>query len=475
MNTINWAWLGSQAKINGITLFETLMIQKIIKLFLAVSCLFTTASYAVLDLQLTQGVRGAIPIAIVPFSGQSDAKSPDNVSTVINTDLQNSGRFSVMDTGSMTQTPHSASEVDFAYWQNQNQSNIVVGNIQPAGGDRYRVTFQLLNAYANKASANKKSSAPTWQSAVLLSNTFTANSSQLRSIAHHISDLIYENLTGDKGIFSTRIAYVVAQPAPDGRGGQYSLEVSDMDGYNPKPLLKSGQPIMSPTWSFDGNQIAYVSFEGGEPAVYVQDVYSGARHVLSKFDGLNSAPSWSPDGQKMALVLTRTGYPKIFVMSVGSKQLTQVTNGDSIDTEPVWSADGRFIYFTSNRSGGPQIYRTTQSGGSAQRVTFEGKYNASPSLSPDGKTLAVLNGSSNAYNIAVQDIPTGRYNVLTQSGNDQSPSIAPNGKMVIYATQTGGRGVLAMVSTDGKVKITLPARQGDVREPAWGPFNRSSR
>ncbi len=443
--------------------------KKLLKTLLALSLFTATLAHAVLDLQLTQGVRSAIPIAIVPFAGQSDAQSPDNISTVINTDLQNSGRFNVMNKNDIKQTPSTAADVDFSYWQNLNQSNLVVGNVQPAGSGRYRVTFQLLNAYPNKGAASKNSSAPNWQSAVLVSNTFTVEASQLRSLAHHISDLIYENLTGDKGVFATKIAYVVAQPAAGGKG-EYALETSDMDGYNPKPLLKSNQPIMSPTWSPNGQRIAYVSFEGGDPIVYVQDVSSGARQVLSKFSGLNSAPSFSPDGQKIALVLTRTGYPKIFTMSTNGGQLKQITSGDSIDTEPVWSGDGS-LYFTSSRGGAPQVYKTSANGGTAQRVTFQNKYNASPSLSPDGKMLAILSGGNNQYNIAVQDVPSGRYTVLTQSGNDQSPSMAPNGKMILYATQAGGHDVLGMISTDGKVKITLPARAGDVREPAWGPFN----
>jgi TolB protein len=442
---------------------------KFLKLLVTICLFVTTACYAILDLKLTQGVRGAIPIAIVPFAGQTDATSADNVSSVITADLQNSGRFNVMARNDIKQTPSSAAEVDFSYWQKQNQSNLVVGSVQAAGGNRFRVTFQLLNAYANKGQASKNSAAPTWQSAVLLSNTFTVDGKQPRSLAHHISDLIYENLTGDKGVFATRIAYVVARPAPGGRG-QYALEISDMDGYNPKPLLKSAQPIMSPTWSPNGQRVAYVSFEGGDPVIYMQDVSSGARQVVSKFPGLNSAPAWSPDGQKLALVLTRTGYPKIFVMNLGSHQLTQVSSGNSIDTEPVWSADGGSLYFTSNRGGGPQIYKASANGGNVQRVTFEGKYNASPSISPDGKFLAVLSGGNNQYNIAVQDIASGRYTVLTQSGSDQSPSMAPNGKMILYATQLNGRGVLGMTSIDGKVKITLPAREGDAREPAWGPF-----
>lgn len=446
------------------------MIRSLLKALVVFSLLVATASYAVLDLQLTQGVRGAIPIAIVPFAGQSDSQSPDNVATVVNADLQNSGRFNTMDQSGMQQKPSGADQVDFSYWQKQNQSNVVVGSVAPASGGRYQVQFQLLNTYANKGGDDKKTSGPAWQNAVVLSNSFTVDASQLRGVAHHISDLIYENLTGDKGVFSTRIAYVVAQASAGGRG-QYTLEVSDMDGYNPKPLLQSNQPIMSPAWSSDARRIAYVSFENGDPVVYVQDVNSGSRQVASNFQGLNSAPDWSPNNQKLALVLTRTGYPKIFVMGVGSKQVTQVTDGSAIDTEPVWSKDGGSIYFTSNRGGQPQIYRVAASGGAAQRVTFQGSYNASPSLSADGKTLAMLNGSNNQFNIAVQDLASGRFMLLTQSGQNQAPSIAPNGKMVLYATQSNGRGVLGMASIDGRVKIMLPARQGDVREPAWAPFS----
>lgn len=424
--------------------------------------LTTSPIQAVVDLELTQGIQGAIPIAIVPFAGQaSEDRAPDNVAAVINADLQNSGRFRVMDQSDMQQTPSNIDQVDFSYWQKHRMSNVVVGSVQPAGGGQYRVQFQLLDPYAASSTA---------KNAVLLSNSFTVSKNQLRNLAHHISDLVYEKLTGDRGVFSTRIAYVLAQQR--GRGSvQYALEVADMDGYNPKPLLQSSEPIMSPAWSPDGRNIAYVSFEKGRGMVYVQNVQSGSRQLVSNFPGLNSAPAWSPDGRKLALVLTRSGYPKIFLMDLGSKQVSQLTQGDSIDTEPTWSNDGSYLLFTSSRSGGPQIYRANVASGNVQRVTFQGNYNASPSVSPDGKMLAVLNGGNNRFNIAVQDLSSGRYSVLTRSGNDQSPSLAPNGKMVLYATQSGGHGVLGMVSTDGRVKLILPAREGDVREPAWSPFS----
>lgn len=430
--------------------------------------LFSNSAYAIVDLRLTQGVQGAIPIAIVPFDGQSSGSTSDNVSSVVNSDLQNSGRFRSMDPQEMKQSPAKADQVDFSYWQNQNMNNLVVGSVKSAGGGRYRVEFQLLNVYADKSNANKKSAAPGWQNAVILSNSFTVDRAQLRGLAHHISDLVYEKLTGDRGVFSTKIAYVTAIQSP--KGSSYTLEVSDMDGYNPKPLLRSNQPIMSPKWSPDGRQLAYVSFEQGRPMIYVQNLSSGGRQLVSSFPGLNSAPCWSPDGRQLALVLTRTGNPKIFTMTLGSQQVSEATQGDAIDTEPVWSQDGKSLYFTSSRSGGPQIYRVNIGSNDSKRVTFEGSYNASPSLSADGRTLTVLNGNDNQFNIAVQDIPSGKYTILTRSGDAQSPSIAPNGKMIIYATRSGGRGVLGMVSTDGRVKLVLPAREGDVREPDWSPF-----
>jgi TolB protein len=405
---------------------------------------------------------------VVAFSGQAnDLQGDNNVAGVVSTDLQNSGRFKLMSNSSMQQSPTQAADVDFNYWQKQDINNMVVGSVKSVGGGKYQVDFQLLNVYGNKESPN--SAAPVWQNAVVLNKTFTVNSNQLRGLSHHISDMIYESLTGDRGVFSTRIAYVTVKRTS--QSAKYALEVSDYDGYNPRSLLDSSQPIMSPAWSPDGHRIAYVSFENSDPAIFIQDLATGNRQKISGFAGLNGAPAWSPDGQQLALVLTQTGYPKIYLLNVASKQVTQVTQGTAIDTEPSWSPDGNSLVFTSNRGGGPQIYRVNIATQDVQRVTYSGNYNARAAfIPPDGKSIVVLNGNSNAYNIAVQDLTSGRYTTLTDSGNNQSPSIAPNGKMVVYATKSEGHGVLGVVSTDGRVKQQLPAREGDVREPAWSPF-----
>ncbi|MDF3054183.1 MAG: tolB [Gammaproteobacteria bacterium] len=437
------------------------------KYLLALITFFSVASQAALEIQLTRGVEGSLPIAIVPFAGQNpNSQSPNDIANVISNDLKNSGRFRVVPGQA---GPSTAEQVDFQHWQQQGVDNIVVGNVTPTGSGNYRVQFQLLSAYPNKANDQLGSSAPVWQKTIILNQNFSGKDNQLRALAHHISDLIYENLTGERGVFSTRIAYVVAQQSPKAPS-VYTLEVSDIDGYGPQPLLKSNEPIMSPKWSPDGRRLTYVSFEKDNPIVYVQDVATGRRQVVSNSSGLNSAPSWSPDGNRLALVLTKTGAPKIFVMDLNTNTSMQVTDGAAIDTEPVWSADGRSILFTSNRGGNPQVYRVDLSSKAVQRVTFQGNYNASPSLSPNGQVLAVLHGGENGFNVGVQDMSSGRFNVVTRSGGTQAPSIAPNGRMIVYAMGATGRGVLGMVSSDGRVTLVLPSREGDVREPAWGPF-----
>lgn len=408
--------------------------QKIIFLF---GLIISISAFAALDLELTQGVDSAIPIAVTAFA--------PSIHDVVVSDLKNSGRFRISDASNPNE------------WKQQKLEAAVTANVQELGGNQYSVAFQLHDVLNNTT---------------LLDRKYTISGSQLRQLSHHISDLIYQQLTGDRGVFSTKIAYILVQrAAANMQQAKYTLEVADADGFNPKTLLSSDQPLMSPSWSPDGKYISYVSFEGNRAAIYQQSVATGAREIISKFPGINGAPAWSPDGRKLAIVLSQTGYPKIYLLDLTSKHLEQITNEWYLDTEPNWAPDGKSIIFTSNRGGSnPQIYRIYLNTKKIERVTFNGSYNARGSFASDGKSIAMLHQDGDLFSIAVQDLDSDRLTVLTKSGYDESPSIAPNGKMIVYATNFNGRGVLAVVSTDGRVKLMLPARQGEVQEPAWSPF-----
>lgn len=420
------------------------------------SFLFSTQLYAMLDLELTQGVSSAIPIAIMPFLGEETIANQDNsVRLVINKDLQNSGKFTLASVDNLLPSIGNSGAINYDFWRTKKVDAVVTGKVQKIDSSNYQISFQLLNVY-NKIT--------------LLDRQYKVPTSQLRALAHHISDLIYEKLIGDRGIFSTKIAYIVVKRDMTNKTAQYSLEVADADGFNPRNLLTSSQPLMSPAWSYDGTKIAYVSFEGNRAAIYVQDVATGGRQVLSNYPGINGAPAWSPDGKKMAVVLSTTGYPKIYTLDLASKNLTQITSDISIDTEPSWSPDGKSLLFTSNRGGGPQIYRVYIDSKKVERISYHGNYNARASFTADGKNVVMLHQDGNLFSIAIQDLDSGRLTTLTRSDYDESPSVAPNGKMIVYATNNNGRGVLAAVSSDGKVKLLLPAREGEVQEPAWSPF-----
>lgn len=414
-------------------------------LWLVIGFSFLTAAQAALHLELTQGMNAAIPIVIVPFVNQSN-NVPGNttLSQVISSDLQNSGQFTV------TTSQKSAND-------------LVTGQVRQIGSNRYEVSFQLVNLYAqaNATAANN--------SATLLNLSFTANQAGLRGLAHHISDLIYQKLTGVRGVFSTKIAYVLVQRYVN-RPSHYQLIVADQDGFNPQTLLSSDQPIMSPTWTPDGRELAYVSFEGHHASIYIQNLATGGRSVISRYPGMNNAPAFSPRGRRLALVLTLSGNPNIFVMDLAGRRLTQITNDYSIDTEPTWSPDGNALFFTSNRAGGPEIYQYDFATRQVSRITFDGNYNARACLTPDGKTLVMMHRDSESFNIAKQDLTSGRMTILTDGGSDDSPSLAPNGKMVLYGTRFAGRNVLGLVSIDGRVKLRLPSQIGDVQDPSWSPY-----
>ncbi|MBV2090563.1 MAG: Tol-Pal system beta propeller repeat protein TolB [Candidatus Thiodiazotropha sp. (ex Ctena orbiculata)] len=411
---------------------------------------------AELTIEITEGVEGALPIAVVPFGTPGRGQPAVDLAEVINADLQRSGRFKTIPRADMLSRPTSDREVEFKDWRALGVENLVVGQVESTGAGTYQVQFQLLDVYRGQQ---------------LSGYSIPTTASNLRNTAHRIADIIYESLLGIPGAFSTRVAYITSTRLADGKS-RIGLNVADADGHNPETIVTSSEPLMSPAWSPDGMKIAYVSFEGGQSAVYVQGVYTGKRQKVTSFKGINGAPSWSPDGRKLALTLSKGGNPDIYIYDMRSRKLQQITRHYSIDTEPAWSPDGKSLVFTSDRGGKPQIYRVSAFGGKAQRVTFENSYNARASFSPDGKLLTFVTQDEGNYRIAVQDLKTGVMQVLSQGRLDESPSFAPNGSMIIYGAKAGRRGVLAAVSTDGRVRQRLALQEGDVREPDWSPFKK---
>ncbi len=425
--------------------------------------MFSSSIFASVDLELTQGIKSTQPVAIIPFGGNASSTNLLDIAAIVNADLQMSGQFRLLDRAKMLEKPQSSDQVNSKTWETLGIDNLVVGSVKPSLDGRYQINFQLLDILGSKkAGANAKPS-------ILLSKEFLVSPQGMRKLGHHISDLVYEKLTGEKGIFSTHIVYVVVEKK-NNIPSRYRLEMADMDGFDPRNLMVSYEPIMSPAWSPDGKKIAYVSFEKNHAGIYLQDIATGKRRLVTDYPGINGAPSWSPDGTKLAFVLSKAGTPSIYTLDLGTNDLVQRTNGGSIDTEPNWSPDGKSIIFTSSRSGGPQIYRIDLATGSTQRVTYDGNYNASGAFTPDGKNIILLHQVAGAYNIAIANLQTGKIDILTETGRDQTPSVAPNGNMVIFATKTAGRQVLGMVSTDANVKLHLPAREGDIRDPDWSPF-----
>ncbi|HYG04876.1 MAG TPA: Tol-Pal system beta propeller repeat protein TolB [Stenotrophomonas sp.] len=409
-----------------------------------------------LEIDIVGGSASATPITVVPMPYQGAGSAPStDVAAVVAADLDRSGQFRTLPQAQIVEKPTRGPEIQFPTWRALKQDYIVVGRVMDAGEGAFRVEYELFDVAKGER---------------LLGLAMTARSNAMRDVAHQMADAIYEKITGVRGAFWTRIAYITAS----GSGGnmRYALMVADSDGYNPQTIVRSAEPLLSPDWSPDGRKLAYVSFERGNSSIYVQDIATGARELVASFRGINSAPSFSPDGRKLAMALSRSGNPEIYVMDLGSKQLTQLTNHFGIDTEPTWSADGNTIYFTSDRGGRPQIYQVAASGGSASRVTFQGNYNAKATVSSDGNKIAVAQGAGNTYKIAMMDRSLGspRWSTLSPGSLDESPSFAPNGSMILYAAREGGRGVLYAVSADARVRQRLVLADGDVREPSWGPY-----
>jgi TolB protein len=408
-----------------------------------------------LNVDIVGGTATATPIAVVPFAQAGGAPLPTDIADVIRNDFNRSGKFRSLAKSEIVETPSKGADVNFATWRLLKQDYLTIGRISDAGGGMMRVEYELWDV-------NKQQS--------LLAQAFTAPAGDLRGVAHQIADAIYEKITGVRGAFWTRIAYITAVGL--GNNTTYSLIVADSDGYNPQVVARSRESLLSPSWSPDGRKIAYVSFESGNSAIYVQDVTTGSRQLISaRAKGINGAPAWSPDGSKLALALSYQGNPEIYVMDVGSRAETRLTNNLAIDTEPRWTPDGQSIIFTSDRSGRPQLYQMSAGGGGAERITFQGQFNANASISYDGKQIAMVQGNGNVYRIAIMDRSLGgQVRFISPGPIDETPSFAPNASMLLYAASEGRRGVLYAVSADGLVRQRLVLADGDVREPAWGPY-----
>ena len=415
---------------------------------LGLALLLPIASHAAMTIDIVGSGANQIPIAIMPFRDESGIKQ--QITPVIAADLARSGLFRLVDaTGSKPQ--FEPEQIDYAQWRARSADAVVIGGITTLPDGRYEIRFRLMDAARQTQIAGF---------------SYVAAAGQLRLTAHKIADVIYEKLIGEPGAFATRIAYVVRRPDK-----RFELHVADADGFGPQTILASNEPIISPTWSRDGSRLAYVSFEQRKPVVYVQSLATGTRRAVANFFGSNSAPAWSPDGTRLAVVLSKDGGSQINLISVdGNASPQRLAASASIDTEPNFSPDGSAIIFTSDRGGSPQIYRVPVSGGAVQRLTFDGAYNVSARHSPDGKSFTFIQRSGGRFNVAVQDFATRQVQVLTEGGVDESPSYSPNGRMILYASEVRGRGILAAVSSDGRVKQRFTEDAGDIREPAWGPI-----
>jgi len=410
-------------------------------------CLCAATTRAQLTIEIIGGGADQIPITVLPLADEE--KFQQRISQIVSADLVRSGRFKMQDIGSVRPLPSEPTEVNYRYWKNRGSQTLVIGKVIQREDGKAEVRFRMLD---------------TVKEAQSVGYAYTIVVPQMRAIAHKIADTIYEKLTGESGVFSTRIAYVAKFPQ------RFELHVADADGFNSQFILAHREPIISPAWSPDGTRIAYVSFEEGRSIVFVHNLVDGTRRVLAAYDGINSAPAWSPDGKRLALALSKDGISQIYMIDADGNGVTRLTNSNAIDTEPSFSPDGKYMLFTSDRGGTPQIYRMNPSGSNVERMTFEGSYNVTPRYSPDGKSFAYIQRSQGRYSLALMDFATRQSVILSDSSLDGSPAFAPNGRLILYASIVGGRGILAAVSSDGRIKQKISAAAQDVREPAWGPL-----
>jgi len=409
---------------------------------------------AQIAIQIDRGRDDAKKIAVVPFGRGVNVPSSDEIAGIVSFDLARSGQFAPIARENMLSLPTRGQEVFFRDWKILGSEYLVIGSAQMMPSGNVEVTYELFDVLAERVMARER---------------YTAPPSGIRDIAHLISDSIYEKITGIRGAFSTKLLYVLARNLGT-KNVEFRLEMADADGARARTLVESKEPILSASWSPSGKHAVYVSFERGKPAIFMQEIASGTRTMLTDFPGLNSAPAFSPDGRRLVLVLSKDGNPEIYLMDVATRALTRMTRHHAIDTEPSFTPDGQSLVFTSDRGGKPQIYRMNIANGLTERLTFEGDYNARARMLPDGKHLVFVHRQNGVFHIALQDLTRDRVLVLTETALDESPSVAPNGTMLIYATQDRGRGILAAVSIDGSVKYRLPSSAGDVREPAWSPY-----